>query len=196
MKFRRRKTVLIGAVATTVVALSGGAWAIASEDATHDRSIRVGDSQRAIAITGASGALCKMGYDTESSTLTPPDDSTTDNAPAGSVTFRKSCDGAVIGRFSSEVSAPTTADFVHLDLLATCLGNGGLTKACTPGQKVFASPGHTFFQVGAATTHVNTATMVWAGLKRGKWKFEVLPGGNDLATLQFRTFTVEAYTGG
>jgi hypothetical protein len=137
-----------------------------------------------------------MGYDTESSTLIPPDDSTSDNPPAAIVTFKKTCDGAVIGSFSSEVSAPTAADFVHLDLLATCLGNGGLTKACTPGQKVFASPGHTFFQVGAATTHVNTATMVWSGLKRGKWKFEVLPGGNDVATLQFRTLTVDAYTGG
>jgi hypothetical protein len=197
MTFGRRRLALIGAVAGAVVAIGGAAWAMASEgDSTHDRSVRVGDSQRAIAISGASGASCKMGYDTESSTLTPPDDSTADNTPAASVTFKKTCDGAVIARFSSEVTAPTTADFVHLDLLATCLGSGGLTKACTPGQKVFASPGHTFFQVGAATTHVNTATMVWSGLKRGKWKFEVLPGGNDVATMQFRTFTVDAYTGG
>jgi hypothetical protein len=38
--------------------------------------------------------------------------------------------------------------------------------------------------------------MVWTGLPRGLWRFEVLPGGNNSANLQFRSFVVEAFNAG
>jgi hypothetical protein len=82
------------------------------------------------------GGGCKAGYDTETSVLTPPDDSTGDNPAAGSVTFTKSCTGAVVGQFTSETSIPS-GGFIHLDMIATCIGTGGFSTHCTVGQTVF-----------------------------------------------------------
>lgn len=39
-------------------------------------------------------------------------------------------------------------------------------------------------------------SMVWSGLPQGVWKFEALPGGNNSANVQFRTFTIATYNGG
>jgi hypothetical protein len=137
-----------------------------------------------------------MGYDTQSSTLTPPDDSTADNPPAGSVTITKPCTGAVVGQFVGEVSTSTSGGFIHLDMRATCTGTGGFSNACTVGQQVFASPGHTFLQNNTQGVETHGMNMVWTGLKKGIWRFEALPGGGSSANLQFRTFHVEAFAGG
>ncbi len=79
---------------------------------------------------------------------------------------------------------------------ATCTGTRGLASPCTVGQQVFASPGHTFFQNAVAGIQTHAVMMVWNSLPRGLWRFEVLPGGNNRANLQFRTFVVEAFAVG
>jgi hypothetical protein len=187
---------LIVTLAVTALGVSGSTWAVAAGggDDARQRSATAASAK----IAGAtSGGPCKVGYDTQTATNIPPDDSTSDNPPAGSVTFTKSCGGAVIGNFSSEVSMPTASDFLHLDMRATCIGTGGFAAPrCTLGQQVFASPGHSFFQNGQTPVHVGSAQMVWTGLARGRWTFEVLPGGNNSANLQFRSFVVTAYPGG
>ena len=43
---------------------------------------------------------------------------------------------------------------------------------------------------------VQSVTEVFTGLSRGKWRFEVVPGGNNHAYLQNRTTMVQAYSGG
>jgi hypothetical protein len=176
--------------------LGGPAYALAtSPGPNHSRG--EANTLSAALVTGEStGGGCRMGYDTQTSTLTPPDDSTADNAPAASVTISKPCPGAVIGNFVSEVSTTTAGAFIHLDMRATCVATGGFSAPCTVGQQVFASPGHTFFQNVQAGVSTKAALMVWSGLPRGVWKFEVLPGGGASANLQFRTFVVEAYSRG
>jgi hypothetical protein len=142
------------------------------------------------------GGGCKAGYDTETSVLTPPDDSTGDNPAAGSVTFTKSCTGAVVGQFTSETSIPS-GGFIHLDMIATCIGTGGFSTHCTVGQTVFGQPGHTFFAQNPTTSiETHAMDMVWPGLVKGQWTFDVRPGGNGTAFVDFRTFFVEAFNGG
>ena len=191
-----KKTLVAVAAAIALVATGAVlATAVGGGGANHSRG---SDGAAAAArITGqATNGGCKMSYDTQSSTLIPPDDSTTNNAAAGSVTMRKTCPGAVVGRFTSEVSVPTAGDFIHIDMVATCTGTGGLAAPCTVGQQVFASPGHSFFANGADAFKVGNIQMAWTGLPRGIWRFDVLPGGNNSANLQFRSFVVDAYAGG
>jgi hypothetical protein len=148
-------------------------------------------------IAGVAGGGCKMGYDTETSIVTPPDDSTIDNTPAATVQLAKSCTGAVVGQFTSEVSTSNAGSFIHLDMRATCVDTGGFTPHCAVGKQIFGSPGHSFFQNNALPSiETHAMNMVWSGLGKGVWKFEVLPGGNGTAFLDFRTFHVEAFTGG
>lgn len=84
--------------------------------------------------------------------------------PAGSGTFKKPCAGGAVAMFTSEVAMPTTADFLHMDMRATCVNGGGFTQHCTPGQQIFASPGHSFFQNGQAPVHTGAIQMAWTGL--------------------------------
>lgn len=185
------KLMAAGAAAVAVAA-SGTTYAVAeglsSGDEMRDQALKQPES-----LTGNTGTLCRIGFDTQAWTNIPPDDSTSNNTPAGSVTVKKTCHGVVIGRFTSEITTPATGDFIHIDMRATCVGSGGLTNACTPGQEAYASPGHSFFQSGQAPLHVGAVNMVWSGLKVGLWRFEVLPGGNNSANLQFRSFTVEMF---
>ena len=194
---RGPKKTLVAVVAAIALVATGAALATAVGGGGADHP-RGSDSAKASArITGqATNGGCRMGYDTQSSTLIPPDDSTVDNAAAGSVTIRKPCTGAVIGRFSSEVSVPNAGDFIHIDMRATCTGGGGFASPCTVGEQIFGSPGHSFFNNGADAFHVGSIQMAWTGLRRGIWRFDVLPGGNNSANLQFRSFVVEAYAGG
>jgi hypothetical protein len=104
--------------------------------------------------------------------------------------------GAVIGMFVSEVSTATAGDFIHIDMRATCTGTGGLASPCTVGQQVFGSPGHMFMQNVQSGTQTHSIQMAWTGLPCGLWTFEVLPGGNNHANLQFRSFAVEAFNAG
>jgi hypothetical protein len=192
-----KNSVLATSAAVLLVGVGGSAWAIASNATDPDHS-------RVEAAKGVQPELsgktvnspCRIGYDTETSNNIPPDDSTSDNTPAGVVNMKKACSGAVVGTFSSEVSATGAADFIHLDMRATCTGTGGFTGACTVGQQIFASPGHMFFQTGAGPVGVRSVTEVWTALPKGVWRFEVLPGGNNVASLQFRTFRVETYNAG
>jgi len=192
-----RKTVLAACASALLVVVGGGAWAIASNATApdHPRPEAVGGAQPELS-GNTVNSPCRIGYDTETSTNIPPDDSTADNVPAGTVKIKKACSGAVVGTFSSEVSAPGASDFIHIDMRATCTGTGGFTGACTVGQQVFASPGHTFFRNGAGAFGVNSVSEVWTALPKGVWTFEVLPGGNNVANLQFRTFRVETYNAG
>ncbi len=183
----------VGAGLALVLAGSGLGVASAPDPANHERGTGHG-VQPDPRVTGqVAGGGCRAGFDTQTATLVPPDDSTTDNVAASTVRLHKTCQGPVVGTFSAEVATPGAGDFVHLDMRATCTGTGRQTNPCTVGEQVSASPGHSFFQNGQASTHVGAVTMVWTGLKRGNWKFEVLPGGNGVANLQFRTFTVEAF---
>jgi hypothetical protein len=147
----------------------------------------------------ASGGGCSMGYDTQTATLTPPDDSTSDNPPAGVVTINKPCPGAVVGNFTSEVNNTVAGDFIHIAMRATCIGPAGMTDPCTVGSQFFAHPGtgvHIFMRSTQGSYQTHSVQGVWTGLKRGRWKFEVLPGGNNSADLVYRSFVVEAFSGG
>jgi len=163
----------------------GGAYAVA---ATGPR-----------AITGSGTSVdgpCKVGYDTETATLTPPDELLADNPVAGTVTMRKPCAGAVVAEFSSEVR--TDAGFVTLSMWATCVGTGHAVDPCTVGDQVVARPGYTYLAEGDSyltTTSTHSMQMVFPALPRGIWRFEAVPGGSD-ATLHYRTFVVTAYPGG
>ena len=185
----RKRIVFITIVVTLGVLTVGGAVLGATDDGGRDGAARVAR------ISGTSRTPCGTGFDTQTFTNIPPDDSTTDNTPAGTVTLKKTCPGAVIGQFTSEVATAASGDFLHVDMRATCVGAAGLANPCTPGQQVFASPGHSFFQNGQASLHTGAINMVWDGLPRGRWRFEVLPGGNNSANLQFRSFVVEAFAG-
>jgi hypothetical protein len=187
---------LLALVAVSVVSLVIGGASFAIADGAGDHSRSTGSGQQLLIAGQSTGGGCRMGYDTQTSTNTPPDDSTSDNVPAGVVDLRKTCPGAVIGTFTSEVVTSVAGDFLHIDMRATCTGTGGMSSPCTVGQQIFASPGHTFFRNDQGNVETHAATMVWTGLRRGLWRFEVLPGGNNSANLQFRSFVVEAFNAG
>ncbi len=192
----RRLAAIAGAIG---LVLAGAMLSNASGDGNgprHPRAATAELANSALTATGSSTLVCRLGYDTETSTLVPPDDSTTDNPPAGSVTFAKSCPGAVIGQLTAEMATPNGVDFIHVEMRATCLAPMTFVNACTVGTVVLGSPGHSFVAVGPSPLGTRTVTMVFPGLQRGKWKFEALPGGNASARLQFRTFTATAYNGG
>src|SRR4051794_12200026 len=105
-----RRALLGVAVGTALVSV-GGTYAVAATGP--------------VAITGRGTSTqgpCKVGYDTRTATLTPPDELLADNPVAGAVTLRKPCAGAVIADFSSEVK--TSSGFVTLSMWATCVGTG------------------------------------------------------------------------
>jgi hypothetical protein len=192
----RRLAAIVGAIGLVV---TGAFLSNASGDGNGPRHTRTGTSalaNSALTATGASTLVCRLGYDTETTTLVPPDDSTADNPAAGSVTFAKPCPGVVIGQLTAEMAAPNGVDFVHVDMRATCVDPMTFAAPCTVGTIVLGSPGHTFTAVGPSPLGTRTVTMVFPGLQRGKWKFEALVGGNGSARLQFRTFTATAYNGG
>ena len=193
---RAKRALLVGVAAVGLVVAGAGIGAATGGDpATHARPAAEGQGHELIAGT-STGAPCRVGYDTQASTLVPPDDSTTNNTPAAAVQFKKRCRGGVVALLTSEISTPGASDFVHMDMRATCVGTGGFGSHCTVGQQVFASPGHSFVQNGAASFHVGVVQMAWTMLLPGVWRFEALPGGNGVANLQFRSFVVQAFPGG
>src|SRR4051812_3349393 len=160
MELKVRTSIFAGCAAGLLVVVGGGAWATASNTTTpdHQRDATAHGVQPELA-GNTVNSPCRIGYDTETATNIPPDDSTGDNIPAATINIKKACSGAVVGTFSSEVSTPGASDFIHLDMRATCTGTGGFTEACTVGQQFFASPGHTFFQSGPASFGVNSVSM-------------------------------------
>ena len=192
---RNRGLLVVGGALALVLAGAGLVAAAGPDTASLERG--AGTQYRTPQVTGqATGGVCRMGFDTRNGTLTPPDDSTPDNTPAASASIRKTCSGTVVGAFTGEMSTSSAGGFIHLDMRATCIGTGGLAGPCTVGRQVFASPGHTFVETNQSLLHTRSMTMVWTGLKRGIWRFEVLPGGDGKANLQFRTFVVEAFPAG
>jgi hypothetical protein len=190
---RRRVLVLMLVVVTLPIAVGTGI--VIAGSAEHSRSATKAGGGPMIAAQ-ANGGGCRFGYDTQTATLIPPDDSTSDNAPANTVSIRKPCQGAVVGLWVGEVSTSAAGDFIHMDMRATCTGTGGLTNPCTVGVQVFASPGHTFVKNTQSGIQTHSAQMMWTGLRRGIWRFEVLPGGNNSASVQFRSFSIQAFNGG
>lgn len=190
------RRVLVVGIATLGLVTGGATWVVAAgSDATHPRGGETATADPRITAQSTGGG-CRMGYDTQTSTNTPPDDSTSDNLPANTVKIRKVCPGAMVATWTGEISSPAAADFIHMDMRATCTGTGGMNNPCTVGQQVFGSPGHTFVQNGATSFGTRSLTMAWTGLKRGLWRVEALPGGNNSANVQFRTLVVEAFNGG
>lgn len=181
----RSRRALVGVAAGAALVAAGGTYALAAP------------GPASISGTGVStGGPCRVGYDTSSATLTPPDELLADNPVAGTVTMRKPCAGAVVGAFSAEVE--TATGVVTLTMWATCVGTGGLEDACTVGDQVVARPGYTYLAEGGSaepTTSVHSMQMVFPALPRGRWRFDAVPGGSN-ATLHSRTFVVTAYPGG
>jgi hypothetical protein len=144
-------------------------------------------------MTISSSGLCKVAIQTDAGPIAPPDDGTADNEPASVVRMAKPCVGPVAGTFTAEVNTAVEGAFLHIDMRATCLDSGGMANACEPGQTLFASPGHSLFQNGQAQTSVHTIQMAWPVLRKGTWRFEVLPGGGGGAYVDLRTFRVDAF---
>jgi hypothetical protein len=184
-----RRNAIVLAVATFALVASGSV-AMALGGVDHARQ-KVVDGVK----VNPSGGICKAGFDAETGDITPPDDTVTDNAPAGKVVFTKKCVGAVSIAFSGEAT-PGSSGFIHLTYEATCVGSGGYKHHCKIGNSKLGEPGHTFFSVNHSGTEDNSMTEVITGLKRGKWDFEVLPGGDGSGSLGFRTTAVQAYSGG
>ena len=185
-----RRALLGVAVATALVSV-GGTWAVAAARPSDDGSSTV--TGRGV----STGGPCRVGYDTETALLTPPDELLADNPVAGSVTMATGCAGAVVAEFSSEVRA--SSGLVTLSVWATCVGPGGAPDPCTVGDQVVARPGYTYLAQGDSfetTTSTHSMQMVFPALPRGRWRFEAVPGGNGTATLKYRTFVVTAYPGG
>jgi hypothetical protein len=188
-----RRNVLVLAVATTALVVSGGvAVARGGDNAGRDKA-----AFAAPASVKTSGGVCKAGFATSDEVLKPPDDTAEDNTAAGTVVLTKKCSGAASITFSSETLTTGAGDFINLAFRATCTGSGGYKHHCKVGNTKTASPGETYFQHNVfPQLQVQSVTEVFSGLRRGKWKFEVLPGGNNHAILVFRTTMVQAYSGG
>ena len=195
-----RTTRRLGALAVAIGLVATGALLDhASSDGNgpqHARAAGATSLTGTSLVTGTSTVVCRLGYDVETDTLIPPDDSTTDNPPAAAITLAKPCPGAVVAELTSEMAVPGAADFIHMDMRATCLATLTFVNPCTPGQVVLGSPGHPFVQEGPSSFGTHSVTMVFPALKRGRWRFEALAGGNNVARLQFRTFLATAYNGG
>ena len=151
-------------------------------------------------LTGvAAGAPCQTGYNTETNQLLPDGDQPTQNPPAGSINLLKNCSGLVIGTFTANVEIGNDVGFINLQMMATCIGKGGLANPCTVGEQVRAEPGYLRLQGARGSIEARGLVMVWPSLKRGRWKFEAQIGGpfpNSASKVLSRTFTVQAFQGG
>ncbi len=148
-------------------------------------------SNEGLADRQGGGAPCKVRYDVRTVQYIVSDHSSTDNAPAGDVNLKKDCSGPVIGTFSAQLTGN-----LHLhELVADCLGNGGFAGGCTVGQRIVASPPHTFLQSNGApevSFPVETVRWVWDVVPPGNWRFRVFPAVFVPVTVLYSSFTVEA----
>ena len=191
----RRNGVVLAATAAVALVLTGGVAVATGGGGRGQQTVTPGGVVRTSA-----GGVCKSGVDTQRSDLVPPDATPNDNPAAGKVVMTKGCAGIATITFSSEAQTPD-GNFIHLDFRATCIGTGGYsTHHCQVGNAKFANPGDTYFQNNTVSgLQVQTATEVFTGLSRGKWRFEVLPSstaGNTTSQLVYRTTVVQAYNGG
>lgn len=189
----RRNAAVLAAAATIAVVASGS---VAMARGGGGR-LQQGAASAAAFATNTSGGVCKAGFDTWQDQLTPPDDDLDGNEDAGTVILTKKCNGAVSITFSAETNTSGTGDFIDLAFFATCTGTGGYKHHCKVGNQKVASPGLMNFQHNVLPEEqVQSVTGVFTGLRRGRWLFEAVPGGNDHAFLEKRTTMVQAYSGG
>lgn len=178
------------AIAALLGALPGAAFAAPGQD-----KARAERNHQPAAAAAEGVKLCGLGVTTSVTDATPPDDEDVDtNMVVLSTTLTKRCEGVLVASFSSEVYTPKEGDFIHTGMFAVCVNKAGLDDACTPGDRLYASPGHTYFRntVGLPQTH--SFMSAWSGLKPGKWRIEVEAGGNASAKLGYRTLKAEAYS--
>jgi hypothetical protein len=149
------------------------------------------------AITGQStGGDCRLGVDTDTNVVTPAFAGTV----VSSVSITKTCQGVVVGQFTSETdgSGASANDFLRLSMRATCTATGGLTNPCTVGQVVFAQPDNARLS-NNLQAEIETRGMdaVFPNLRRGVWRFDAIVAGDGaIAQMISRTFHVEAFQGG
>src|SRR4051794_26684868 len=127
--------------ASTILALSASTVLVLAQG-DHPRN-NTASPQAPLAATVTNQGACAAGADTRTDILTPPDDSTSDNLPAGAISLVKTCDGITIGTFSAEVTTTNAGAFIHIDMVANCTATAGQSNPCTVGQTVSALPGHT-----------------------------------------------------
>lgn len=198
MKTKRliaRRNGVVAVLAVLALVVSGGV--ALARDGDQAKLQKAG--ARPTLATNTTGGVCKTGFDTQTATVYPPDDSVENNPTAGRVALTKSCSGAVAVTFSSETSTPASGDYIDLSFYATCTGTGGYRTHCAVGAVREGAPGHINF---ATCCHSNVEshayTQVFSGLRRGKWRFDVRPGsnGSPTASVRWRTTMVQAYNGG
>jgi hypothetical protein len=192
----RRRNGIVVVLAAMALVVSGGV--ALAQDGDQAKKMKA-DSRQQLTVN-TTGGVCKTGFDTQTDTIYPPDDSVSNNPAAGNVVMTKACGGAVAVTFSSETTTPASGDFIDLEFRATCTGTGGYSSHCTVGKTKDGSPGHINFAVyhSNSNSESHAYTQVFSGLKRGKWKFEVLPGSNGTLTaaVRWRTTMVQAFNGG
>jgi hypothetical protein len=139
---------------------------------------------------------CQSAFNIGFGTLIPPDDLPSDNPPASRIEMINDCAGTVLGTFMAETVVPHRDGFIHIDMRATCLGPARFADACKTGDQVIAFPPHTFLQTSKGSAETHGMIMAWPKLKKGHWRFEVLPGGDGESRIQFRTFRIDTFDGG
>ena len=93
---------MIGGAVLVALILGGTTVAVAAGSEGPDHPRPTNREVSALVTAESTGGGCRMGFDTRSDTLVPPDDSTANNVAAASVTITKPCAGAVVGQFTSE----------------------------------------------------------------------------------------------
>src|SRR5664279_5849358 len=99
---------LVVAAATTALLAAGSTVAVAGGLGANHRSNDGVSARKLGPVNGTMGGVCKAGFDTQQSALTPPDDSRDDNPSAGTVTLKKKCVGpATVTLSLIHISEPT-----------------------------------------------------------------------------------------
>ncbi len=187
--------------ATLALGVGGGAGERSAAQMLPKRRVGSPAAQGIDALTGqASGGGCRVGVDTDQEGGIPTGDEGFYNV-ASAVQISKPCPGIVVGQLVTETgldAKATGSGFLAGVMLATCVSKGGYSSPCTPGTEVIAAPGEMFLDEDVQS-EIETRSMnaVWPNLKRGVWLFEFLVRGDGTnAALFFRTFHVEAFSGG
>lgn len=155
-----------------------------------------GADTRSTVSSSMSGKVCRIAYFTAHAVYTIPDISPLDNVGGGSVILKKGCAGAVFVEYFAE----TNGDLSAL-ARATCLGSGGFSNACAAGAIAYSSGfGTQLYGLGedaTVGTQGHAAKFIFKGLKRGKWKIDILLSATvPLSYVEFRSMVATAYVGG
>jgi hypothetical protein len=145
---------------------------------------------------GLAGSFCKLKVVNNTTSITVPDHSTSDNTPVVNLRFKKDCLGAVIGTLTVEIDG-----HLHLhEAVAECLSSGGFPGGCKPGDKVdIGYPAiHRLLEsdgLQEVTYPLVTTRLTWPKVAPGEWRFRVLPGCiSDCPVTIWKTWlTLEAY---